>query len=273
MTSIGETLRQERLRRGMSLEEIAERTKIHGRFLGAIEAEDWEQLPGGFFARSFVRQYASFLGVDADELHEELAKLEPSPALPPAPPPEPPRFRVPPIVSNPKARRLALQRWAGSLAALVLVVLACAALYAVWQQARGKAASEHKPAPPAAAQARSVAASPAPAPGPPAAPIVIQVRASEPAWIRITSDGVVVFGGTMKPGQALAFHAQQNMSLLTGNAGGLEIGFNGRSLGPIGPRGHIRVVEFTPAAHQIVERKPPASESAPDGAAHGAAGA
>ena len=36
--------------------------------------------------------------------------------------------------------------------------------------------------------------------------------------------------------------------MLVGNAGGVEISLNGKPIGPIGPRGQVRVVEFTPAS-------------------------
>ncbi len=57
-------LRACRQRRGLSLEEIADRTKISIRFLRAIEAEEFEQLPGGIFATSYLRQYAAAVGAD-----------------------------------------------------------------------------------------------------------------------------------------------------------------------------------------------------------------
>ncbi len=61
-------LRSSRQRRGVSLEDIAERTKISIRFLRAIEAEDFDQLPGGIFATSYLRQYAAAAGVEESRL-------------------------------------------------------------------------------------------------------------------------------------------------------------------------------------------------------------
>jgi len=61
-------LGQHRCRNGVSLEEIAEQTKISIRFLRAIEAERFDELPGGIFARSYIRQYAAAIGFDEDEL-------------------------------------------------------------------------------------------------------------------------------------------------------------------------------------------------------------
>ena len=66
MPSFGEQLRRERELRKVSLEEIAEATKISVRYLRALEENDFSQLPGGVFDRGFVRAYAQFVGLDED---------------------------------------------------------------------------------------------------------------------------------------------------------------------------------------------------------------
>ena len=53
---------------GISLEQIASGTKISLRFLRAIEAEEFDQLPGGIFNTSYLRQYAAAIGYDAADL-------------------------------------------------------------------------------------------------------------------------------------------------------------------------------------------------------------
>jgi len=55
-------LRNTRQHKGVSLEDIADQTKISIRFLRAIEAESFDQLPGGIFALSYLRQYAAATG-------------------------------------------------------------------------------------------------------------------------------------------------------------------------------------------------------------------
>ena len=61
MTSIGERLRRQRLQNRISLERVSLETKIGIRLLEAIEAGQFEKLPGGVFRRSFVLQYARAL--------------------------------------------------------------------------------------------------------------------------------------------------------------------------------------------------------------------
>jgi transcriptional regulator with XRE-family HTH domain len=90
---VGARLREARVQRGLDLAEVAAATKIQARFLGAIEDEEWELLPGEFYARSFIRGYATYLGVDdnsfAEELRDASVPAESAQRLPhidPAPP-------------------------------------------------------------------------------------------------------------------------------------------------------------------------------------------
>jgi len=68
---VGNKLREARGRRKLSLEDVEEATKIRGRYLQAIENEDWEQLPSDTYARAFIRTYSALVGLDGDRLAEE----------------------------------------------------------------------------------------------------------------------------------------------------------------------------------------------------------
>jgi transcriptional regulator with XRE-family HTH domain len=61
-------LARSRKKAGVSLEGIAEETKISLRFLRAIEEEEFDKLPGGIFSTSYLRQYAAAIGYDEAEL-------------------------------------------------------------------------------------------------------------------------------------------------------------------------------------------------------------
>lgn len=69
--SVGSKLREARTRRKLSLGDVEAATKIRGRYLQAIENDDWEQLPGATYARAFIRTYGRFLGLDGERLAEE----------------------------------------------------------------------------------------------------------------------------------------------------------------------------------------------------------
>src|SRR5579859_2754328 len=74
MAAISETLRQARLRSGYDLDKLAAKTKINPRYLEAIESGDFDKLPGGIFARMFVKQYADALGLDGAAFAEEYQR-------------------------------------------------------------------------------------------------------------------------------------------------------------------------------------------------------
>src|SRR3954465_2099948 len=65
--SFGEKLQRERELRSITLDEIANSTKIGTRLLHALEAEEFDKLPGGIFNKGFVRAYARYLGLDEEQ--------------------------------------------------------------------------------------------------------------------------------------------------------------------------------------------------------------
>lgn len=73
-TALG--LEQLRRRRGLSLQQIAESTKISTFFLQAIETGQFEKLPGGLFNRSYIRQYAAAVGIAEKRLLDAYASYE-----------------------------------------------------------------------------------------------------------------------------------------------------------------------------------------------------
>jgi cytoskeleton protein RodZ len=75
-TEIGTTLREARIRHHIDLIEIEEKTKIRVRYLRALENEEWDVLPGPTYTRSFIRTYASFLGLDGERLADDFRRLQ-----------------------------------------------------------------------------------------------------------------------------------------------------------------------------------------------------
>ncbi len=75
--------------RGISLADIAGSTKISRRFLESIETERFEELPGGVYNLSYIRQYAAAIGYEESALVEEYQRSQGLSAASPAPPRRP----------------------------------------------------------------------------------------------------------------------------------------------------------------------------------------
>ncbi len=173
MTSIGDTLRRERIRRGLELQQVASETKIGLHLLEAMEADQFDRLPGGVFTRSFLRQYAHALGLDEEEIIASLKEQfeEPPEALP-APPP---KQRFPNLPQMPRFEdvrdRLRSDSSVGALVWVVVVALLCAGVYKLWQRPRTTPSPQAavSPAKPAPRSSANLPPSGPPPPTPPAA--------------------------------------------------------------------------------------------------------
>ena len=303
MTSVGETLRRERLRKDCSLEQISRETKISTRMLDAIEHDQFDQLPGGVFAKSFVRQYARALALDEEELAAEVQKaIQTDAALPSfAVAPMEPAFKVPKLTQWESSGSSSNSSALPSLAMVVAVLLVCSGIYAWWQRSRRPAPPASRPAahatvpltvprppepapvtpavshnpetpaktdvaqstspPPEAAPAELVPAEPAATN--PAATLHVSMTASENNWVRAWADGKEVMTRVLSPSLIRTVDAVDQIRIRTGDAGTLQITLNGKALGPIGPRGQVRIVQVTRDGVQILPL-PPKPAPAPE---------
>lgn len=74
LTELGARLKEARLARGYSLDDLQEVTKIQKRYLMGIEEGNYSIMPGAFYVRAFIKQYAEAVGLDADQILTEYRK-------------------------------------------------------------------------------------------------------------------------------------------------------------------------------------------------------
>nr|WP_170007346.1 helix-turn-helix domain-containing protein [Bacillus fonticola] len=74
MTELGNRLKEAREEKGYSLEDLQGKTKIQKRYLKGIEEGNYSGMPGQFYVRAFIKQYAEAVGLDPDEIFQEYAK-------------------------------------------------------------------------------------------------------------------------------------------------------------------------------------------------------
>jgi hypothetical protein len=82
--------------------------------------------------------------------------------------------------------------------------------------------------------------------------VVLSLSATEKTWLSITSNGKKIFSGILEPRQSKTLTGTEVATLKVGNAGGIEVLWNGKPIGPIGPRGQVRTIQFTPENFRIL---------------------
>jgi cytoskeleton protein RodZ len=288
MTSVGEILRAERESQGRAIAEVAEELCITQRYVSSIERNEIANLPGFFFYKSFAKQYAAFLGMDEKLLEPGLSAIaEPQePALPPDANAPQSRRQAPvraldPLVVDTNRRYFSDRRLGWPVAGLVAVVVLCSGIYALWSRIPQRGIV---PADNTVARTVSVTvpvAQPVAAPEPVVQPdaltvpleaatvspspavdvsattdglgrVVLSLSATEKTWLSITSNGKKIFSGILEPSQSKTLTGAENATMKVGNAGGIEVLWNGKPIGPIGPRGQVRTIQFTPENFRIL---------------------
>ncbi|MBZ5632028.1 MAG: DUF4115 domain-containing protein [Acidobacteriia bacterium] len=278
MNSVGRILRSARERQGRAVAEIAEELCLTQQYLRAIEDDDVKSLPGTFFYKNFVKQYAAIVGVKDSEIRlgiEALAAAAEEPAVPGILAQSPVR-PLDPIVADSNRRYFASAKLGVSVTGLAGALLACSGFYAWWIRPAGVAAAKPRPLPTVVqpvSQPVSRNASPAQNATVQVTAeaqtqivdginqVVLNLSATEKTWLSITSEGKRLFSGFLEPSQTKTLTGVEAARMTVGNAGGLEVRLNGKPIGPIGKSGQVRVVVFTPDNFEVLPLDPPAPPS------------
>jgi cytoskeleton protein RodZ len=272
--SFGARLKREREQRKITLDEIALSTKIGTRFLTALEEEQFDQLPGGIFNKGFVKAYARYLGIDEGQAVADYVTASGT-SLPEATPEESPELavlaaRVPESEVGPETGlpwglfAMALLIVAFGLAiwgfysrdktakpnlvvpALVDARKSTLAPENVPQAPPAKAAPETGSAPPVhSTQAAAHEASQPDAISNPGA-FLVQIKAREDSWVAISADGREIMQDTLSASEQKSIGAREEIIIKTGNAGALDISFNGKKLPSQGAPNQVKTLTFDP---------------------------
>lgn len=221
--NVGRRLREARVTRSLELDRAAQETRIHRKFLEALERDaPPEEFPAPMYARAFLREYARYLGLDPEPLvaSYRMNHLERErPLRPPVP------------IERTSAA------WVGTTLALVSVV----ALLAIAVLAGPE---EDRPMP----RLASPPASPSPSPPTVAGErtrerprrVVLTIRVTERAsWIQVIRDGDELLKKTLEPGTERTFRDRSRLDLVVGDAGAVRVTLNRKRIGPLGVDGQV----------------------------------
>lgn len=218
MLEIGSTLREARGRRGLDLAEIEAATLIRRRYLEALEDEQFELLPPGAYRRSFLKEYAEFLGLDGDTYTSEYdLRLVSQEAEPPSPTPH---------HGSGLLRLLGELPLTGSVAVASAVALAG---IAIWQFG-GSGGTGLVKTPPLASQTQPPRRAHRPAvtgqttPQKPPPSLTLTARHGS-CWLSVrigSSSGPTVYEQTLQPGQTVRFGLRKSLWIRLGAPRNLE---------------------------------------------------
>lgn len=255
----GVRLRDARKAQGLSIADVAARTRIPIRHLEAIETSSYDELPSPTYAIGFAKAYARAVDADEVEIAREVraeagAPRRPTPESLPYEPADP--ARLPPA-------GLAIF---GLVIALVVVIGAGLWLGTDWF--RGGEGSPPAPAPTA------VAAAPTPAPAPtPVRADQVSLTATDAVWLRVyDADGNTLFQKTMQKGESYVVPADANNPMINvGRPDKLEVRLNGALQPPLGD-GSRALMDIGVGAAAVEGRQQGAGDASPPADASSSAG-
>ncbi len=235
---LGETLKNARIQRGITLEHIEEETKIRRLYLESIENEDFGILPPKVYAVGFVKRYARFLGLDENELAEEFKQaayggqnqeediIQVTPN----------RINIP--VKNILAGILFLliALWIGTY--LVGYFSRAVEDNNTGDRGPGIIVQEPKGNNDGAVEENEGMTDKK------QETAVVSVKARSDCWLQAVVDGAKVFEAVLPVGQEEILEGKQSVYIKVGNAGGVDITYNGKQIEPLGRIGEVKDREF-----------------------------
>ena len=268
---VGDILRREREKQGLTIVDIEKGTSIRGLYIEHIERGNIGELPGLVYAKGFVRNYAKFLRLNAEALVQQFA--EENGSTPPPAPAEPesaPRRISLSTVGDESLSSISIGGTSssyasifGKLAAGIIVLAALvgggvAAISAINSPAQVPAAPPVKTEQPAAPTAAAEADASDTARAAHTDGVNVSVTLAERCWTEVVVDGKSVFEVIIEKGKTESWKGKESVVIRAGNAGALDVTFNGRKLGKFGDNGEVLERTFSKTTKDLKDTLPPA---------------
>ncbi|MGQ9896362.1 MAG: helix-turn-helix domain-containing protein [Acidobacteriota bacterium] len=226
MATLGQELKQQREACGKSLEEISRVTNIAVRFLQAIERDDYRELPGELYNRSFLRQLSRAIGYDEARAMQLYERQSGSPRIPT----DEEISRAPEFLSPPKTGNALLLTLTFSVAAIVIAGTSYA-FPGWWNFLRRPSLPSQQPSslPAPSHEPPAVTTTPDLAPVP-TNELVLELRATGKCWTRIQVDSNKQEEFILLPDDVRLYRAKEKIVLSLGARQAVSVTVNGRPL-------------------------------------------
>ena len=239
MDNIGEILKNTRLDKGLSLEQVEEATSIRKIYLAAIETGDYAKIPGDVFTKGIIRTYGNYLGLNGPELvtlyKAACAGVDPE-EIKPAEIRTTSKISVAPHL---KPQKNSSNIFTYLLSFVLLVIIDdTAKSNEIPEQEKAKIEADAKKAKERAEQAAAAKAQKTPADNkqvqqkqqavPDKNNLNLYMFCNDRCWVEVTVDGEKVFEGTLVSNQEKNFSADKKIIVKYGNIKAMQIAVNGK---------------------------------------------
>lgn len=263
---VGDILRREREKQGLTIADVAEETSIREIYLEAIEKGDYDQLPGDVYTKGFIRNYSKFLQIDGnnlleqfasernivktvqpvDMLHEEKQSISADNASSGYSSKKQSKTNL--FASGDEYRqRLEREKKSGSRKFMILLGVMLVFLGGVYIAFMDDGTSEtaKQTAQTQTAKNKEQQKPVAAVPDKKYDGVNISAKFLENCWVSVKADGQQVYEGTVAKGKTMEWQGKTAVEILAGNAGGIEITMNGQSQGAMGAIGQVAERSYT----------------------------
>jgi len=248
MVSIGEKLRQAREKRALTVEQVQKQTRIHSTVITALEDGRPDEMLAPNYVKSFLREYANFLGLDSKELVSSYAALHPELNSRTAN-----LSRLEP--KNAEAT-IGVFRFLKRAVILILVVLLAVFLFNKAVKLFKSSDRHAKGGAPSSVAKSKTSKSASSSSGesftqiPRSVPLTLVIRVKSPVMVQVKKDGVLLFKRVLQKGSVEALTATNNINIFVAKAESIELILNGKNLGSPG-KGAIKSLEITRSGLRI----------------------
>ena len=235
METIGAFLKRVRETCGYSLADIAGITKINLRYLEDIERDDFAKIPGETFCHGFIRSYAKCIGISEEEISRrirETSKIEPPQA---GHTPKQDDVAIRTAVNKPGKVRIVLPVAVGVILTAILLILFSSGRDSETirnsKEIKGPEEVEAVPAAISEVQPQVEKEN--------VEPVVLKIYARELTWLSARIDDKETKEVLLKPGEGVMWNGETKIIITAGNAGGIDLDVNGKTLESLGMRGEV----------------------------------
>ncbi len=257
---VGTTLAQARRQRGLSVTDIAERTKVSSAVLRAIESGDLSKLPGGLYGRGFLRAYAREVGCDPEEIvrqyREACHEGDTATVADTAGPGE---LHVRDIDAIDRQRSRV--QWIALAVVIVTIVGFSAPLVRSDNFARLVRAltAMHAPAAtlaPAGVETKPLGPTDEKSPSRRSTDLQLDAQVTGPCWVTASADGKQLIYRLMQSGERTQIAARREITVRVGDPSHIALAINGEAVRPLGQAGQPTTRHITPENYQSLLEKP-----------------